>query len=304
MLKTYNTEPVKQALLTAKQVLILLPQNPDLDSVAAGLALFLSLAKRGASISIGCPTQMTVGFNRLFGIDKIKNRIGNQNLVISFNYPEDSLEKVSYDKDPANQKFNLTIEPKAGMQPLDVSGVEYSYTGSNADIIFVIGARQLEDLGELYKSEKKLIDDKTKLLINLSSLDRNSQFGSVNLYDPTASGACEILFAVLTALELPLESDMATNILAGIEAKTNNFATATADTFDIVAQLMRLGAKKGHLNNNFAPATARSFTPFTRPAANPWTLPTTVNPTVNPIPQATPPDWLKPKVLTSSSQNQ
>lgn len=300
MPKTYNTEPVKQALSTAKQVLILLPQNPDLDSVAAGLALFLSLAKRGASISIGCPTPMTVGFNRLFGIDKIKGRIGNQNLVISFNYPEDSLEKVSYDKDPANQKFNLTIEPKAGMQPLDVSGVEYSYTGSNADVIFVIGARQLEDLGELYKSEKKLLDDKTKLLVNLSSLDRNSQFGSVNLYDPTASGASEIVFAVLAALELPLETDMATNLLAGIEAKTNNFATATADTFDIVAQLMRLGAKKSQMT--------RPLNPFVRPATNPWTLPVSPSQggptTVNPVIQATPPDWLKPKVLTSSSQNQ
>src|SRR3989339_382016 len=233
MEKTYNMEPVKTALQTAKQVLVLLPQNPNIDSVAAALALYLALVKKGLSTTIGCSSQMTVQFNRLFGVDKIKPRIGNQNLVISFNYPEDSLEKVSYDKDPANQKFNITIEPKAGLQVLDVNSVEYSYTGSNADVIFVIGARGLEDLGDLFKSEQKLLEDKSKTLINLSSLDKNSQFGTVNLYDPTASGCSEIMFAVIKALELALEPDMATNLLAGIEAATQNLTQAgSADTFE------------------------------------------------------------------------
>ena len=295
MPKNYNLEPVRQALTTAKQVLILLPQNPDTDSAAAGLALYLSLIKKQVNASIGCASPMTFGFNRLFGVDKIKPRIGNQNLVISFNYPEDSLEKVAYDKDPASQKFHLTIEPKAGMQPLDASGVEFSYTGSNADIIFVIGCRSLEDLGELYRSEKKLLDDKNKVLVNLSSLDRNSQFGTVNWYDPTATGASEIVFSALQGLGLAVETDIATNLLAGIEAKTNNFTApaVTADTFEIVASLMRLGARKGNLA---APAfVPRSFSPFNPPLNQTWSRP------VQPQP-GTPPDWLKPKVINSSSQ--
>ncbi|MFC1627284.1 hypothetical protein ACFL18_01855, partial [Patescibacteria group bacterium] len=200
MTKTYNTEPVKQALTTAKTVLVLLPQNPNLDIVAAGLSLYLSFNKLKKSTSIGCSTPMTVGLNRLFGVDKIKSRIGNQNLVVSFSYPEDSLEKVSYDKDPANQKFHLTIEPKAGKQPLDPSQIEYSYTGSSADIIFVVGARALEDLGELYSQEKSLLDNKEKMIINLSNLDKNAQFGKVNLYDPEASGCSEIVFSILNDL--------------------------------------------------------------------------------------------------------
>ncbi|KKS79939.1 MAG: Exopolyphosphatase family protein [Candidatus Beckwithbacteria bacterium GW2011_GWA2_43_10] len=303
MLKNYNLEPVKQALATAKQTLILLAQNPDHDSAAAGLALYLSLSKQQLNVSVGCATPMTVGFNRLFGVDKIKPRIGNQNLVISFNYPEDSLEKVSYDKDPANQKFNITIEPKAGLQVLDVNSVEYSYTGSNADVIFVIGARGLEDLGDLFKSEQKLLEDKSKILINLSSLDKNSQFGTVNLYDPTASGCSEIMFAVLTGLQLPVDADMATNLLVGIELKTANFTSTqtSADTFEIVSQLMRLGAKKGHLPT---PAPPRPF--MVNPAAPAWPRPTTPTsiPFSTPISAApaAPSDWLKPKVITSSSQ--
>ncbi|MFH0942791.1 MAG: hypothetical protein V1810_01315 [Candidatus Beckwithbacteria bacterium] len=309
MPKTYNLEPIKQALSQAKQVLILLPQNPEVDSVAAGLALYLSLTKQSINTSIGCSTQITVGFNRLFGVDKIKPRIGNQNLVISFTYPEDNLEKVSYDKDSQNQKFNLTIEPKAGMDPLDINSVQYSYTGSNADVIFVIGARSLEDLGELYQSEKKLLDDKTKTVVNLSSQDRNSQFGTVNLYDPTASGASEIMVWVLTGLQLPLESDMATNLLAGIEAKTVNFTSpqTNADTFEIVAQLMRQGAKKGHLaapapRNPFMANPSNPIPTWPRPVQPPTQFSSsTLVPTQAPA-ASTPPDWLKPKIITSSSQ--
>jgi nanoRNase/pAp phosphatase (c-di-AMP/oligoRNAs hydrolase) len=52
MPKTYNFAPVKQALQTAKTVLILLPQDPSFDSVAAALSLYLSLAKVNLSVSV------------------------------------------------------------------------------------------------------------------------------------------------------------------------------------------------------------------------------------------------------------
>lgn len=300
MPKTYNTQPVLTGLQTAKNALILLPQNPTLDAVAAGLSLYLSLSKKPLPVTIGCGSPMTVGFNRLYGVDKIKPHIGNQNLVISFNYPEDSLEKVSYDKDPASQKFNLTIEPKAGMQPLDISQVEYSYTGCQADLIFVVGARTLEDLGQLYQDEKKLFDSKTKTIVNLSSLDRNSQFGTVNLYDPTAIGSSEITFSVIQSLGLNLEADIATNLLAGIESASNNFSSpqVTADTFDTVAQLLRLGAKKGQLAVPPMPARFTSPVQPFRPQPQMPAMPQMSSTTPASAPS---PDWLKPKVFTSSN---
>ncbi len=346
-MKQYNTEPVKKALETAKSVLILLPQNPSLDSVAAGLSLYLALTKSQKSTSIGCPTEITVEFNRLFGVDKIKSRIGNQNLVVSFSYQEDSLEKVSYDKDPQNQKFHLTIEPKAGLEPLDANQVEFSYTGSNADLIFVIGARSLEDLGFMYQQEKTLLDNKEKTLVNLSTLDKNAQFGTVNLYDPTASGSSEIVLNILKALNLNLQQDIATNLLAGIESATNNLSSCnTPETYETIAELIRLGAKKGHLtpqmprsfsspptsltppSSNLAPKLPISPSPkptlsqtrlsppsFPQPPRSPQPLqPPPTNPamTSSSVPPPSPiqpsnqgvdqpkPEWLKPKVITSS----
>jgi len=322
MSKTYNLEPISQSLQTAKTVLILLPQNPNLDTVAAGLALYLSLKKNSnLSLTIGCSTPMTVNFNRLFAVDKIKSHIGNQNLVIEFDYPEDSIEKISYDKD--SQKCYITIEPKSGMNPLDPQSVKYSYTGSSADIIFVIGARTPEDLGALYQEEKKLLDNKTKTLVNLSHLDKNAQFGTVNIYDPTASSCSEITTSVLQGLSLTIDADIATNLLAGIEANTNNFTSpnVTADTFTLIAQLMKLGAKKGYIPQSPVPQMPQPFRPGLsqplrqQPLPNrmppaPFSSPKPAMPAVPPsvqsqvIPQPTTPmpspDWLKPKVVKSS----
>ena len=65
-MKQYNIQPISKSLETAKTVLILLPQKPNLDVTAAGLSLYLSLSNHQKKTIIGCPTPMTVNFNRLF----------------------------------------------------------------------------------------------------------------------------------------------------------------------------------------------------------------------------------------------
>lgn len=299
MQKTYNIEPVKQAFQNAKTVLIILPQNPHIDSVAASLALYLSLIKKQLAVTIGCATPMTVKFNRLFAVDKIRQQIGNQNLVISFDYPEDSVEKVSYDKDLETKKIYLTIEPKIGCQPPNTDVVNYSYTGSSADVIFIIGAKSLEDLGPLYFQEKGLLEDQNKTLVNLSHVDNNTQFGTVNIYDPTVSGCCEIMTSFLQTLSLPVDAEISTNLLAGIENSTDNYSSAnvTADTFEIAAQLIRSGGKKGYL-----PKISPTPSPVVKPIVT-FQTPPPSNQT--PIQQRDTslqpsPDWLKPKVYKSS----
>jgi nanoRNase/pAp phosphatase (c-di-AMP/oligoRNAs hydrolase) len=338
-MKQYNTEPIKKSLETAKNILILLPQNPTVDSVAAGLSLYLSFSNTQKNTSIGCSTEMTVEFNRLFSVDKIKSNIGNQNLIITFNYSQDQIEKIAHDQTQDQQLF-LTIEPKVGAQPINPDQVEYSYSGSTADLIFVIGARALEDLGSLYQREKDLFKSDKKTIVNLSHIDKNTQFGSVNLYDPTAAGESEITLSLINSLNLTITPDIATNLLAGIESATSNLSTAnSADTYETIAKLIRLGAKRNHLSQYpeqpaqlpqfpgsqtppFTPQAPRTTLPsFTKPL-NPTTPPpaqlpqfpgsqtppftsqaprTTLPSFTKPLNPTTPqPDWLKPKVLTSS----
>src|SRR5689334_79210 len=88
---------LSQLIDSSSSVLIILPTKPYFDQVAAGLSLYLALRdKKDATIT--CPSPMTVGFNRLIGVQKIVSEIGNKNLTIKFaGYDATNIEKVSYD---------------------------------------------------------------------------------------------------------------------------------------------------------------------------------------------------------------
>lgn len=242
---TLDFQSVQSNLSGAKNALVLIPANPNLDSVASGLALYLILKKQGKNVAIGCPTQMTVAFNRLIGVNKITNKIGSRNLVISFDYVKDSVEKVSYNIE--NDKFNLVIEPKPNFPVLDSDKVSYSYSGADADIIFIVGATKLEDLQKLYEDEKKLFAD--KLTINIDNKFNNSRFGKINLHDPKAASCSELIYGLIKNLNWSVDEDIATNLYAGIKANSSNFQAANVSpvTFEAAAWALQNGARKDQL---------------------------------------------------------
>ena len=221
--------------------------------------------------------------------NKVTDKIGSQNLIISFDYLKDSIEKVSYNiKD---DKFNLVIQPKGETPPLDTDKVSYSYTGTQADLIFVVGASKLEDLGKLYEQEKKIFNDKT--IINIDNKQNNARFGQINLLQPQAASCSEIAADLIKNLNLPVNDDVATNLYAGIKANTANFqaGNVTAKTFETIAWCLKNGAKKEFLTNRSIqqPKPVQQPTVIQQPAPAPFTQPQQKSNTP-------PPDWFKPKI--------
>lgn len=251
-----DTEAVARNLTAANSILIVLPQRPTIDSAAAGLALFLSLSEQKKKTVIACANPMTVTYNRLFGVDKVVQNIGNKNLVISFPCPEESLEKVSYNID--SNVFNLVIERKGSYGPVPSKDVSYNYTGVAADLVLVIGANRIEDLGSLYQGETTFFAETQ--VVNINHSPSGVAFGKLNIFDPQASSVSELVAILMQKAQLPVNGDLATNLVAGIEAGTNNLAHKTgAKTFELMAWLMASGAKRGHLT----PAmTAPGYQPF------------------------------------------
>jgi nanoRNase/pAp phosphatase (c-di-AMP/oligoRNAs hydrolase) len=235
-------QELQQSLSSAQSILIAIPQNPSLDKIAASLSLYLSLKKRGKTTSIICAQPMTVEFSQLVGVDKVVNKIQGKNLVVSFDYLKDSVEKVSYNVE--GNKFNLVIQPKAGLPPLGVKNVNYTYTGIDSDLIFIIGAQKLEDLSKLYEDEKDFYHEKP--VVNIGYHQKNEQFGKINIFYPQASSYSEIIVLVLKTLNFPLNEDIAGNLLMGIKSATNNFQSprVSGETFEAAALCLRSGAKQ------------------------------------------------------------
>jgi len=312
----------------ANDIFVLLPQTPNLDQIAAGLTLYSSLKNSGKNVSIACPTQMSVEFSRLFAVDKIATKIGNRNLVISFDYVKDAIEKVSYNIE--EEKFNLVVQPKANQKPLDSESVSYSYSGAVAELVFIIGASRLEDLADLYASERKLFTDATTVSIHRLQI---TPFAKINLHEPKINSLSQIVYHLMGHLKFPLTNDLATNILAGIDHATNKFQNPniSADTFAVASQLLQAGAKRQAMpsiqpqpfqpptrlkpTSSQAQPTQPVFKPMTQtqsaqipphPANQTQPQPKTQTPPTPPQPQpsnqSVPKDWMQPKIFKGSTK--
>ncbi len=306
----------KTALDEAKSVAILLPPEPTTDIVASALGLFLSLKEAGKVAQIGCGSPIKVENADLFGVDQIKNSIGNQNLIISFDFKEEDLKKVDYDVDE-NGKFMLLIQPQPGCEAPDTSSINYSYSGASADLVFVFGITSLEELGKIYADEKAFLDHAKIISLSLSSKPGN--FSATILHSHTAASLAEIVAFLLQSCEIKPSSDAANNLLSVISENTRNFSSpkVTAETFETVAYLMRAG---GRLGRSPLAATSRfgAFPPSPF-GGSPFMggeepMPPMFDDELAPPPAFNPPirqnrvpgDWKKPKIFNSNrgaSQN-
>lgn len=278
-----NISHIKSILDKAVEALVLLPQNPGPDSIASALSLAIALDTAGKKPIIACATPLDFTQYPLRQTDRITQKIGNKNLVISLKIDNrDSVDKVSYNLDESNKVFNLVISPKKGANPLDSHAVSFSLAGARADIIFTVGASGFDDLGSLYAAEPALFTETPTVAIN--RLDP-APFATYHLSQPDRSSIAETMPAILEALGLTINPDIATNLLAAIDVVTDKLQlpSATASTFEVVAQLIRAGGVRVMIGVNPQPQTTVN---------QKMSVPATT--------ESVPPDWLEPKILKVS----
>ena len=225
---------------SATSLQIILPTRPFFDQVASGLSLYLSLREK-KDVSIYSPAEMTVEFNRLVGVNKISNELGNKNLVLKFkDYYADNIERVSYDIE--NGEFKLTVVPKPGAPSPKKEQMDVSYAGISADTAILIGGANENHFPDLVKKEMtgiKLIHIGTKELITSQKLETMS-------FAKPASSVSEIVATLLKDNDFGVDSDVATNLLMGIEDASGNFTSPSVgpETFEMMAYLLRKGGKR------------------------------------------------------------
>ncbi len=292
---------------------ICLPINPSLDTVASGTVLYLGLSKLGKNINFSCAGEVSPQFN-LSGVDKIQKNLvaGGNNLIVSFPYEDGAIDKVTYNIE--GNYFNLLIQPREGLTKLDPSQVKYSYTGGQLGAVITVDVPSLNSLGDLYLNHQDQF--KGRDIINIDRHLTNANFGTINLVEKQSSSTSEIIFKLLQNLNIEIDKDMATNLYTGIMAATNNFTaySVNADTFEVSAQLLKLGAIKRPVLKSKQPTQANNFlfkqSLQPRVARKPPS-PSSVERSVSPeetievkehkAEEGTPKDWLKPKIFKGST---
>ncbi|NMB57190.1 hypothetical protein GYA19_04640 [Candidatus Beckwithbacteria bacterium] len=339
MTQAFNQMPTQQEITLplgeafnkikdSKSILILLPQIHTADILASGLALYLTLKEnyQDKDIQIISPVDVVVNFQRLFGVGSISKSLGSKNLVITLNTGFDNIEKIT--SDDQGGKFNLVIETKKGIEKIKQEDVSFNYRGLDADLLISIGINNQNQAGNLLSQEPNLFYGRDNIVISTSFLPL--EIGTIKLWNSQASSVAEIVSKLLRFAKLNLNQDIATNLIAGIEAGTNNLTVKTnADTFAALSWCMKNGGRRNYLSmpatqtggvNMQAPAFNRpaapfmnipQFTPMGSPNLNPVQAPVTQpmepnfsnNMNSNPagtLPQA---DWLQPKIFKAGENN-
>jgi c-di-AMP phosphodiesterase-like protein len=313
---TNDITKIKELLDKAQEVLLVTHEHPTFDSIGSTLALYLGLVGMGKRVTVACPDPVTVELSSFIGANKVVNALGKKNFIISLDYVDGSIEKVSYNIE--GNKFNLVIEPRPGFDTFAEDKVHYSYAGTAANVIITVDTIHLGGLKKLFDEDKDLYA--TKPIVNIDRHPNNAQYGHTNMVNPQSSSTAEIVAQLLPGLGIAFTEDIATNLLNALVAATNNFQNpnVTPEAFELTATLIRANAKR------FTRATSQEEVPTiggesvshepqkmeTVPVAP---MPAMVSPAITPAPVSSapvtpqgvkkqaPPDWLKPKIFKSTN---
>ncbi|MBU1031444.1 hypothetical protein KKE03_00750 [Patescibacteria group bacterium] len=321
---------LKNLLPAAKNILIALPSGANIDKLAAGLSLFLTFEASGKQVSIISDDTVLASHGYLYGVDHIQKTLpqtegGNLTLtlegVAASNGTVPALEKLDWFAEGNNLNLVFHVLPGQTFQPAKIVP---KYQGSGFNLIFVIGAVNLNSLGGIYSQNPQVFSNTH--LVNIDTQSANTSFGQTNVLDNQASSLSEVMVNLISDLGFGLDADSASNLLAGIFDATGNLSDpkTSADTFMAVANCLRVGGKKP-----FGSAQGHSpdLTSQVRPQSQPaqptydWSavsaaIGANIGPVVPVAPQPSPeerpvgegvisetvePDWLTPKIFKGTS---
>lgn len=243
MIDPAKTTQLNDLLPGANSILVAVGTGASLDQVATAIALTESLQQAGKEVHLLSPDEITqTNYPVLIKSELFGTQIGNRDLLVSFNYTPESVDKVSYHIDEQQGKFCLVIKPQKGQKPLSPESVEYSYTGAEADLIFLVGVHDLDSLGNLYYGYETLYQSTT--IVTIHSFE--PEIGQIKIEASGSSSLSEAIVGLLKGLGLPITPDSATNLISAIEEATQHFQSlsATGTTFGVMGELLQAGGRR------------------------------------------------------------
>lgn len=269
---TQHHQKIKEHLQKSQQIGIVINKNPNLDPMAAGLGLYLSLKNAGKNVAIASPTDPIVEVSNLVGIDKVRKTLATENgdLTVSFPYREGEIEKVSYTLEDGY--LNIIVKAAEKGLQFHEKDIAFKRGGKPFHLLFVIGVQKLQDVQTLLNPEIM----KETIVINIDNKPDNEQFGNLVIVSPKFSSISEQIadFLTLPDASLPIDTDIAQNLLSGITYATNDFQDPKTShlAFEMAGILMRKGAvRRRHVSVQEERKSQTTFIP--RPQPRPLQVP-------------------------------
>jgi hypothetical protein len=247
-----DQNPKQQAVERIKgstNILVTVSKNPTVDQLAACIGFTLLLNKFGK--------HATAVFS------------GAVPSTLEFLQPEKTIEHntdslrdfiVALDKSKAD-KLRYKVEDEVVrifITPYRTSitekDLEFSQGDFNVDVVVALGVTNKEDIDEAIVAHGRILHD--AVVISVTNGQAQSDVGSVNWHDDTASSLSEMLVSISESFQSGLlDGQMATAFLTGIVAETERFSNdkTSPKVMTMSAQLMAAGANQQLIATQLAP---------------------------------------------------
>lgn len=115
-----------------------------------------------------------------------------------------------------------------------------------ADLLTVLDASSADRAGNALQVVK------TPAVLNIDHHKTNTRFADYLYLDADAAATCEIIYALLQKMELPVDPETAICIYEGLYTDTGSFkySNTTAHTLETAAALLRLGVNPSFISDN------------------------------------------------------
>lgn len=231
-----ETRQASELIEKSNHVGILLPSNADLDALCAAEAILHILLSMSKVPGIITPLQKDTFsiYPQLQKIAEAKPLI--KEFIITLDTHAAPLSQLRYE----NNEHGLDIVLSPKISSLNAEDVSFRQGSVQCDCIISLGISDIKTLDSDRLDLPASFFENTPI-INIDSSSQNTSYGAVNLVDTRELTLVEVAYQLASAFASPvLTPEIATVLLAGIIAKTDNFRSTglTAHTFLVCRELM------------------------------------------------------------------
>lgn len=235
----------------AENILVVPHANVDPDGISSALACFHIFQSSGKKVTVICPDSLPESLGFLPGFQNLSREVkGQQNFIITVNLDEQTeVDTLRYSVE--DQKLNIIVMPKKGK--IKKSDVIFNEGKPIYDLIVVVDSADLSLLGSVYNDNVGLFSSVP--VLNIDHHVSNSGFGQMQLIDPVAASATEVLYQWFTQVpefKERLTAEVATLLLTGLITDTRSFQNpnTTPKSLEVAAELLDMGAAQQEIIKN------------------------------------------------------
>lgn len=233
-------DKVVEAVKNSNNVLITINRNPDVDQIAAAIALSFVLEKveKFTTTIFSGPIPAAAEFldpEKTFSSDMETLR----DFVVSIH--KDKVDRLRYKQEGDQVRIYLTpYRTTISQQDLEFENGNY-----NVDLVITIGTVTQEDMDSAIVGAIRILHDATVVAINTGGTVPS--YATISWADPEEVAYCEMIADLAEILgENDVDEHTATALLTGIVSATDQFKNIKANpkVMQLAAKLMSFGANQ------------------------------------------------------------